>query len=332
MTIGLVIGKFMPPHTGHVHLCAVAAAQVDDLHVVLFSKPTEPSPGDLRLAWLRELLPNAGLSHVTVEHRVDFDDAQAWDFWVNAIRGMLPRDPTVVFSSEAYGDELARRLGARHVAVDPARTQVPISAAQIRARPITHWGFIPAPVRPYFVRRVAIVGAECTGKTTLARALAETFQTVWVPEYAREYLFDRGQACTPADLQVIAQRQAALDDDLARQANRVLICDTNLLTTQLWHEHYFGECPADIRRLARQRTADLTLFCSADVPWVADGLRDAPASREWFQQRFQQELTAQGQPYVILSGSFEQRRATAIQHVVQVLATDRPLTRLSIPC
>jgi len=318
----LIIGKFMPPHTGHLWLCAAAAAQVDALHVILFSKAREPIPGALRLGWLRELLPDAHLAHITTEHAVSFDDAMAWDFWVSAIRGVLPHDPDVVFSSEPYGDELARRLGARHVALDPRRTQVPISATQIRAQPMRHWGFIPAPARPYFARRVAVVGAECSGKTTLARALAEAFQTVCVPEYAREYLQGRGQPCTPADLRLIAARQAALEDELARQANRVLICDTNLLTTQLWHEHYFGDCPADLRDLARQRTADLTLLCDAAVPWAADGLRDAPQSRAWFQQQFEAELTAQGRPYVMFSGSGEQRRAAAIEHVGRLVSAE----------
>ena len=78
MSTGLIIGKFMPPHAGHLRLCAVAAAQVDKLHVVLFSKPSEPIPGALRLEWLRELLPTAHLAHVTAEHTVDFDDPLAW--------------------------------------------------------------------------------------------------------------------------------------------------------------------------------------------------------------------------------------------------------------
>ena len=320
MSTGLIIGKFMPPHAGHLRLCVAAAAQVDALHVILFSKAAEPIPGTLRLDWLRELLPEAHLANITAEHAVNFDDAQAWDFWVNSIRGVLPCDPDVVFSSEPYGDELARRLGARHVAVDPARTQVPISATQIRAEPMTYWRYIPAPVRPYFARRVAVVGASCSGKTTLARALAEAFKTVCVPEYAREYLQDRGQPCTPADLRVIAGRQAALEDELARQANCVLICDTNLLTTQLWHEHYCGDCPADLRDLARQRTADLTLLCDAGVPWEADRLRDARESRAWFQQRFEAELTAQGRPWVHLRGPAEARRQAAIQCVAGVVA------------
>ena len=154
MSAGLIIGKFLPPHAGHLHLSAAAQRQVDELHVVLFSKTHEPIPGELRFGWLRELLPQATVWHIAREHPVDFNDDQAWSYWVAAIRDVLPRNPDVVFSSEAYGDELARRLGARHVAVDPARCQVPVAATQIRARPWAHWRYIPAPVRRYYLRRL----------------------------------------------------------------------------------------------------------------------------------------------------------------------------------
>ena len=317
---GLVIGKFMPPHTGHLGLLAAAREQVDELYVVLFSKPHEPIPGALRLAWLRELLPGIQVFHVDVERAVDFDDPDAWSFWVSTLRAALPGDPDWVFSSESYGAELARRLGARHVMGDASRCLVPISATQIRRRPLTYWQFIPPPVRPYFVKRVAIVGAESTGKTTLARALAAHFETVWVPEHARDYLLARGGVATRDDMLIIANGQAALEDRLAREADRLLVCDTNLLTTQLWHEHYFGRCPPEIRQLAGERTANLYLLCDLDVPWVGDGLRDSPQQREWFQARFRSELAALGLPCVVLTGTLENRLADAIRHVTALLA------------
>jgi len=316
---GLVIGKFMPPHAGHLQLIAYAQSQVDQLFVVLFTKQAEPIPAALRLAWLRELLPGVTIYHIDREFKVDFDDPEAWAFWVRAIRDVLPAGPDLVLSSEAYGDELARRLGARHVLVDPARCAVPVSATQIRQDPLAHWEAIPPPVRPYYVRRMAIIGAECTGKTTLARALAEHFQTVWVPEVARAYLLARGGACTPDDLLIIAREQAGQEEALARKANRLLICDTDLMTTRLWHERYFGPCPPEIQRLAGERRAHLYLLSAPDVPWVADGLRDSPHYRQWFHERFQGELSARGLPHSVLTGSLQQRLAAAISHVAPLL-------------
>ena len=320
---GLVIGKFMPPHAGHLQLIDYARSQVEQLFVVLFTKQAEPIPADLRLAWLRELLPGVTICHVDRELKVDFDDPAAWAFWVSAIRDVLPADPDLVFSSEAYGDELARRLGARHVLVDPARRAVPVSATQIRQNPLAHWEAIPPPVRPYYVRRVAIIGAECTGKTTLARALAEHFQTVWVPEAAREYLLARGGVCTPEDMLIIAREQAGQEEALARQANRLLFCDTDLMTTRLWHERYFGPCPPEIQRLADERRAHLYLLSAPDVPWVADGLRDSPHYRQWFHERFQSELSARGLAYGVLTGSLQLRLAAAVSQVAPLLNADK---------
>jgi HTH-type transcriptional regulator, transcriptional repressor of NAD biosynthesis genes len=253
---------------------------------------------------------------------VDFDDPAAWEFWVAAIRAAHPAPFDMVFTSEAYGSELAWRLGARHYSFDPGRERVPISATQIRRDPLAHWHYLPPPVRAYFVRRVALVGAESTGKTTLAQALAAHFETAWVPEFARDYLLARGGVCTEPDMAVIAQGQADSEERLARQANRVLICDTNVLTTQLWYEHYFGPPPGALRQLAAERPAHLYLLCAHDVPWVADALRDSPNQRGWFHERFRQELEAQGRRYVTLSGPFEERLAPAITAVAGLLGND----------
>ena len=287
--------------------------------MVVFTKTAEPIPGQLRAAWLRELYPVVAVHHLHLDHPIDYDNPDAWDFWVRAIRSVVPAGPDVVFTSEAYGDELARRLGARHVLGDRARVHVPVTGTQIRARPLAHWDYLPVPVRPYFVRRVCVVGAESTGKTTLAAALAGHFQTVWVPEYAREYLTANGNVVTPADMPLIARGQAASEQRLARQANRLLVTDTNLLTTMLWHERYFGEAPAEIQQLAAEHTAHLYLVCGLDVPWVPDDLRDSPGHRQWFHDRFHEELTDRGLPFVVLTGPHEERLARAVTEVERLL-------------
>ena len=319
MTTGLIIGKFMPPHAGHQFLIDEALQRVDRLDLVVFTKSAEPIPGPLRAAWLRELYPRVAVHQLHLDHPTDYDDPDVWDYWVNAIRSVVTNGPDLVFSSEDYGAELGRRLGAQHRLIDAGRTQVPVSATQIRAQPLRHWHYLPAPVRAYFVRRVCLLGAESTGKTTLAAALAEHFHTVWAPEYAREYLSANGNVVTLADMPLIARGQAASEERLARVANRVLFTDTNPLTTQLWHERYFGDCPDDIRQLANERTAHLYVVCGLDVPWVADDLRDSPDHRSWFHERYCQELTERGLRYVVVSGSHEQRLAKAAVEVEMLL-------------
>lgn len=303
MTTGLVIGKFLPPHAGHAHLIGVAAAGVDRLSIVLFSKSHEAIPGLLRERWLRELFPAVDLHHVAEEHPVDIADPACWSFWIAAIRSALPRGPDLVFSSAVYGEELARRLGARHVPVDPGRLAVPVSGTAIRERPLANWDFIPRCVRPRFVRRVALVGAESTGKSTLAAALALRFGTSWVSEYAREHLGRRGGACLPGDLPIIAHAQAAAEDEMTLAADRYLFCDTDLVTTVLWSRRYFGVCDPEVARLAGARRYDLTLLLANDIPWVDDGLRDSPGRRKWFFEEFRRELTSRGRVFQVISGS-----------------------------
>jgi NadR type nicotinamide-nucleotide adenylyltransferase len=129
-----------------------------------------------------------------------------------------------VFTSESYGDELARRLGARHVCVDQPRAKFPISGRAIRADPMAHWDFIPRQARAWFARRVAIVGPESSGKSTLAERLARHFGTMHVPEYGRDYCLTRpAESLTLPDFEAIAWGQATLEDELAHDANRVLV-------------------------------------------------------------------------------------------------------------
>ncbi len=137
---GLVIGRFCPPHLGHSHLIASAARQVERLVVFVNTRDDEPIPGELRAAWLARLHPEATVVEVRHDLPTDFDDLELWERWVALFRSRWPlaTGPHVVFSSEPYGIELARRLGAVAVAVDPERATVPVSATMVRERPLDH--------------------------------------------------------------------------------------------------------------------------------------------------------------------------------------------------
>jgi NadR type nicotinamide-nucleotide adenylyltransferase len=287
---------------------------VDELTVMIFWHEGQEIPGPQRVAWLRALLPDTTVLENTDRHPVDFADPAIWDLWTRSIRARYPHTPDLVFASEDYGHELARRLGARFVCVDRDRRVVPVSATEIRARPWAVWRHIPAIVRPAFVQRIAIVGGESTGKTTLAHALAEQFSSVCVPEYAREFLAANGNRCTPADMPAIAAEQARREDLAAARADRFLFCDTNAIVTKMWSHHYFGSCDAAVESLARRPYA-LTLVTAPDLPWVDDGLRDTPTGREWFFDTAVDELTRQGAPYRVVRGTGESRTRCAARHI-----------------
>ena len=129
-------------------------------------------------------------------------------------------------------------------------------------------------------RRIVLTGPECSGKTTLASALARRFRVPWLPEAARGYAGDVKRELTAADAELIAQRAIDADDAALAADPPLLLLDTDLISTVVYVRHYYGPCPAWIEAAARERRGDLYLLCTPDLPWTADGVRDRPAQRQ----------------------------------------------------
>jgi HTH-type transcriptional regulator, transcriptional repressor of NAD biosynthesis genes len=189
---GLVFGKFMPLHEGHLHLLHFAQASCHRLTIIVCSLRSEPISGEVRYGWVRQMFPAANVVHHYVELPQDPagpDDDAFWHAWRDSLRRQCPNEEfDALFGSEDYGWRMARELGVEYVPVNRERTLVPVSGTQIRAEPMKHWDYIPKVVRPYFVRRIAIIGPECCGKSTLVKRLATAFATSHIDEYARRYM------------------------------------------------------------------------------------------------------------------------------------------------
>ncbi len=322
MTLGLVVGKFYPPHRGHKHLIDTARRQVDRLVVILAHHPSQKIPGELRKAWLEEIHPNCEIHLVPDELE---NDSQPWAEWT--IR-FLGRSPDVVFTSEVYGEAYAGFMNCRHVSVDRERKTVPISGTAVRDSPLEHLDFLDPCVRAHFVRRVVLIGAESTGKTTLAAELAETFGTVWVPEYGREY-WERKVAglsmtgplpgWTSDEFVHIAAEQQRRENAAARTANRVLFADTNAFATGTWHERYMGGRSASVDAIGRRDRVDLYLLAEPDFPFVQDGFRDGESVRAQMHENFSTQLQALPVAVVRLAGSLQARLALAAARVDELL-------------
>ncbi len=304
--LGLVIGKFLPPHRGHKLLIDTAAAQSAQTVAIVCAKPTDTIPGELRAQWLREIHPTVDVR--VIDDRYDENDSRVWA--ENTLR-WLGRAPDAVFTSEDYGDRYATLMGSRHICVDRPRDRVPISATAIRRDPFAHWEFITPPVRGWFAKRVCILGAESTGTTTLARALAIHLATPWVEEYGREYSVAK-IACgdtvwRSTEFAAIAAEQNRREDALARQASRVLICDTNSFATTPWHRRYMAHESAEVAALAARHRCDLYLLTGDEIPFEQDGLRDGEHIRATMHRWFEEALAAQPVPWILLRGPLESR-------------------------
>lgn len=326
-TRGVVLGKFLPPHRGHQFLIDFARHHCDHLTVLVCTLPNDPIPGELRYQWMREMFPQRSVSVVHVSEalpQTPEEHPEFWAIWRRVIHQYAPGGVDYFFASEDYGHRTAQEIGGGcvFVAVDQPRGAVPISATQVRSNPMEWWEFLPEPVRPYYLRRVCIFGPESTGKSTLARDLAGHFGTLHAQEYARSHLDPKGGKCEWEDIPRIAQGQAALEDALARQARKVLFCDTDALTTCLWSDLLFGRVPTEVQKLAEERTYDLYLLCDVDVPWVDDNQRffSEQATRERIFARFKEALDGRSRPYVRLRGSWDERFATACEAVSKLLS------------
>jgi NadR type nicotinamide-nucleotide adenylyltransferase len=325
VTVGVVIGKFLPPHAGHSHLIDTACAGADRVVVVVCARPDDPVPAPVRAGWLRQLHPTTTVLVTPDDIRDDQGEATS-RAWAARTVAVLGHAPDLVFTSEEYGPRYAAAMGARHVAVDPARRRHPVSGTRVRADPWRYAQFLAPCVRAWFVRRVAVVGAESTGTTTLARELAAHYGCAWVPEYGRTYCEERlAEAPTiqwrSADFEHIARRQQADEDAAAAHSGQLLICDTEALATSIWHERYLGAPSAAVRALAAQRSYALYLLTSDDIPFVQDGTRDGEHVRGWMTRRFRRALAERSEPWVEVRGSPAERVAAATHHIDELLCS-----------
>lgn len=174
------------------------------------------------------------------------------------------------------------------------------------------------------IKRVVVIGPESTGKSTLSSLLAKYYNTTWVREYAREFIDRLDRPYDERDLLDIAKEQLRSEDREARKANRVLICDTNLIVIKVWSEHKFGACYPKILQMIKRRKYDLYLLTNIDVPWEDDLQREHPNLREFFFDIYKQELEKTGVPWVEISGEdFYPRQSKAVDAIDALLKENK---------
>lgn len=351
----LVIGKFYPPHAGHEYLIRSAATFAARVTVVVMAADRETIPLDRRVAFLRESFaayPAVTISGVVDNLPVDYDDDAIWSAQVALMRdgialadqqaGRQPIAVDAVVSSEPYGDELARRFDAVPVCLDRPRLLYPVSGTAVRRDPAGNWEMLAPAVRAYLTHRVVIIGAESTGKTTLAGDLRDAYRArggIWartntVPEHGREYaqnLFavlqgkaQASQAPAPriediawhsGQFREIAATQIRLEEAMARDGSPVVICDTDALATCLWHARHVGGDDIALAAVAASQ-AERSLYLLTDIagmPFVQDGWRDGEQIRHDMHRQFIDRLSTQAAPWALISGAPRQRVVRAME-------------------
>lgn len=331
----LVIGKFYPPTMGHLRLIKEASKRSKHVTVIVMGSLVESISVKDRVKWIDEsTAKKVVVIPLSCEAPVDYDSDLAWTMQVFAMKSVcdgynIPFAYDAVFSSEAYGERLAKYFKAEHVLVDIDRKKVPISATEVRSDLGKHWNDLIPAARQGMALRAVFLGAESTGTTTTSLDVAAHYEGArWVEEYGRRFTVEELQRLGTDDMSQIkwnpqvfckiASEQRRLEEEAAMEGGRLLVCDTDALATGVWEERYIGH-GYNFRNTQSNRVYFLTDH--EGVPFERDGLRDSPPrKRRAMTMKFARKLNEYGESWVLLTGTREERLLTATTVIDRLLA------------
>jgi len=326
MKRGFILGKFMPPHAGHVTLIEAARAMVDELTVLLCSRPGDAIPGPERLEWMKKRFPSCRIAwHDGPVPEYASDSPDFWKIWRKIIVNAHPEPIDYYFAGEAYGADLAHEfraffvpLGARVLGADQGGLGG-LSGEKVRADPWQYWDFLPAPVRNHYALTICLHGVESVGKSTLSERLAEHYRTIVVPEYGRTHCETHGTDCREQDLLLIGEAQQAMIEAARPWCNRLLVADTDSLMTAAWSQMMIGYAPD---QLLCHRKADLYIVLGTDAPFIDDGTRvyGEPEVRARFDRVARDVLRVAQANVVEIAGSWDERFRTSCIAIDELIA------------
>ncbi len=338
MTVGFIGGKFLPLHLGHVYAIIHASTRVDELYVVLshsikrdkelfIESKMDYIPPQVRLRWLSQLTKDMPqVKVISVEDDQGNDDYN-WADGAEQIKEKIGKPIDYVFSSEYEYEDTFQQLypESKHVLIDPDRKSVHISATKIRQEGVyCHWDYIPGVVRPYFVKKIVIVGTESCGKSTLTRNLANLYNTTYVAEYGRTVCEELGGCdgiISKEDYHKIAYGHKMEEYKAIEQANKLVFIDTEAIVTQFYSNLYNQDHQPVLDEMAKLQDYDLWLFLEPDVKWVDDGLRVHGHESERIHNNdyLKELLDLRNINYKILSGDYHNRFVTAVEFIEKII-------------
>jgi HTH-type transcriptional regulator, transcriptional repressor of NAD biosynthesis genes len=328
--LGLMVGKFAPPHKGHQLVIDTALEYCDQVIVLVYGNPDFPAmPSHARAGWIRAAYSGNPNLQVFVPENAPPNDADDWTqrefvrVWLEE-RGLVPN---MVFGSEQYIAGFATHIKAIPFVVDFERMRVPTSGTEVRKiwqayrasrdvmlleqlkERVSEEVLIASSRWRDRIHKVVLMGAESTGKSTLTERLAQEFNEPFVLEYGREVWQNKNGELEQADYTHIAEHHRELEDAAIRHANRFLFVDTNAITTAYLGSVYEGTVPDRVIELARAAETRYhhVFLLSDDIPFEQDGWRDGTLWRSRSQSIIKYDLRSRGVHFTEISGDLDSR-------------------------
>jgi NadR type nicotinamide-nucleotide adenylyltransferase len=320
--IGLTLGKFAPLHRGHQYMIETAMKEMDKVIVIVYDSPEVTEiPLPVRSNWLRTLYPGIEVIEgwggpAEIGHTAEIKQRQE-QYVLGLLQG---KTVSHFYSSEFYGEHTSQALGAIDRRVDELRSTFPISATKVRENPYQHRAMLNPIVYADMITSVVFVGAPSTGKSTLVERLAAEYETVWMPEYGREYWEKHQVNRRLSDKQLVELAEGHLEREEAKkqEADEYLFVDTNAWTTYVFSLDYHGYVHPSLAKLANrvQQRYDLVFLCEDDIPYDDTWDRSGEVHRRLFQRKVTADLLQRKISFIRLRGTVEQRVAR-VKEVLQ---------------
>lgn len=311
--IGLTLGKYAPFHKGHQYVIETALNEMEELIVIIYDAPEVTNiPLNIRANWIKKLYPQVKV-------------IEAWDGPTEVgnteeikkkhekyiIEKLGISNITAFYSSEFYGEHMSKALRAVNRLVDPERKYAKVSGTLIRQNPYLYREYLDSIVYRDLIINVVFLGAPSTGKTTIAERMAKEYNTVWMPEYGREY-WERNQSNRRLSLEQlveIAETHLEIEENKLYQSNNFLFTDTNAFTTYVFSEYYHNSVHDKLKKCAEQIQSryDIVFLCDIDIPYDDTWDRSGEGNRIEFQKRIIADLVSRKVPYFVLKGNLEEK-------------------------
>ena len=320
----MMLGKFMPPHYGHIYMIETARALSEKVHLLVYTMDREPVPGRLRYEALKKHYENDPIVEVKWINKdipqFPHEHPDFWHIWRDDVNLQVGAKIDCIFGSEDYVKTLSEYVGCDHYCVDISRSVVPISGTDCRKIPLHEWTYIIPEIRKYFTKKICFVGGESTGKTTLTRMFSKIYQTNFVEEFAREHcLVTPPSEFTSGDFSYIVRMQDRMEKEAISNSNKLLFCDTDAITTQCFHILYLGKRSSDLDKFIKKVDYDHYFLLAPSIEFDQDGTREFEDKRKEQFSLLKEELVRANRTFTVIEAEDIHIRIQKIKDVIENL-------------